>query len=69
MSVKLEGGSDAKTGVIYAPSATVDLVGGGDLGSVQIIADSFDINGTGDLLIDFVQYIEIPSGKLFGLVE
>ena len=45
------------------------MAGSGELGSVQIIADQFDIAKSGDLIINFVEYIEIGGSDHFALVE
>lgn len=53
------GGSGA-SGIIYSPSARVDLGGTGNLGAMQIVTASIDIAGSGDMLIDFTPYVDIP---------
>ena len=65
----MEGGEGGAAGVIYAPSARVNLSGGGNLGSVQVISDKVDISGTGDMTVTFVPYIKIPLGTSLRLVE
>jgi hypothetical protein len=51
------GGHDDTVGVIYAPGAQVNITGGGDLGSVQIIADTVYVSGNTDYELDFNGYI------------
>ena len=66
---KLAGGAGGIGGVIYVPSGRVNLSGGGNLGSVQVIADSVDISGTGDLTVDFYPYLSIPLSTAPSLIE
>jgi hypothetical protein len=58
--MSIAGGQGGTTGVIYAPTATVKFVGSGALGSIQVVADSFNIAGTGDLTVNFIPFIDIP---------
>ena len=54
-----EGGGGG-SGIFYAPSAQVELVGGGDLGALQIIADTLTIGGGGTINIEYYPYVDIP---------
>jgi hypothetical protein len=67
--ISIAGGQGGATGVIYAPSARVKFVGSGNLGSIQAIADSFNIAGTGDLVVNFVPFIDIPLDAGLRLTE
>jgi len=65
----LEGGQGGVGGVIYVPGGRVDLSGGGNLGSIQVISDTVDISGTGDTSVDFYPYISIPLNGGAALIE
>jgi Flp pilus assembly protein TadG len=67
--VKLVGGNGGPSGAIYAPTARVNMSGSGSLGSIQIIADSFDITGSGNMTVDFVPWIDIPLTPSIRLIE
>jgi len=58
--MSIAGGQGGSTGVIYAPTANVKFVGSGNLGSIQAIANSFNVAGTGNLVVNFVPFIDIP---------
>jgi hypothetical protein len=67
--ISIAGGQGGSTGVIYAPTANVKFVGSGNLGSIQAIANSFNVAGTGDLVVNFVPYIDIPLTGGLKLLE
>ncbi len=66
---KLAGGNGGVGGLIYTPGARVNLSGGGNLGSIEVIANSVDISGTGDLTVNFYPYLPIPISTSAKLVE
>ncbi|MEX1194117.1 MAG: pilus assembly protein TadG-related protein [Dehalococcoidia bacterium] len=68
-SVKLTGSNGGPSGAIYAPSAMVNMSGSGALGSIQIIADTFDITGSGDMSVEFFPYIDVPLQLSPKLIE
>jgi len=60
----MSGGHPLAAGVIYAPGALFNLVGGGQLGSLQVFADTISVTGDADIEMDFVSYVGeegIPS--------
>jgi hypothetical protein len=62
-TVKVAGsgeGGGGGSGIFYAPSAEVELVGGGDLGALQIIADTLIITGGSDISVTFFPYVDVP---------
>lgn len=63
------GGHDATVGVIYAPGAQVNITGGGDLGSVQLIADSVYVSGNSDYTVDFTGYVGGSGSGTIRLAE
>jgi len=65
----LEGGQGGVGGVIYVPGGRVDLSGGGNLGSIQVISDTVDISGTGDTSVNFYPYVQIPLNGSPALIE
>ena len=65
----LEGGQGGVGGVIYLPGGRVDLSGGGNLGSIQVISDKVDISGTGDTSVNFYPYVSIPLNGGASLIE
>jgi hypothetical protein len=65
----LEGGQGGVGGVIYVPGGRVDLSGGGNLGSIQVISDTVDISGNGDTSVNFYPYISIPLSGGASLIE
>jgi hypothetical protein len=67
--LKITGSNGGPSGAIYAPTATVKMTGAGSVGSIQLIADSFDIAGSGDISVDFVSFISIPLDPTVSLAE
>jgi len=65
----IEGGQGGVGGVIYVPGGRVNLSGGGNLGSIQVISDTVDISGTGDTSVNFYPYISIPLNGGARLIE
>lgn len=68
-TLKLEGGEGGIAGIIYAPNAAVDLSGSAGLGAIQVVADTADISGTGEIVVNFVPYEEIPLESSIRLDE
>ena len=66
---KYTGGHTAFSGVIYAPGAVMDIAGGGDLGPIQVIADTFDISGNASMSINFTGYVGGESQGQLSLIE
>ncbi len=54
-----EGGGGG-SGVFYAPSAQLDLLGGGDLGALQMIVDTISFGGGSVINVEYFPYVEIP---------
>jgi len=54
-----EGGGGG-SGIFYAPSAELELTGGGDLGALQMIIDTIKIAGGGTINIEYFPYVDIP---------
>jgi Flp pilus assembly protein TadG len=65
----LEGGQGGVGGVIYVPNGRVDITGSGPLGSIQVIADTVDISGSGSTSVDFYPYVSIPLNGGSRLIE
>ena len=54
-----EGGGGG-SGIFYAPGAELELVGGGDLGALQMIVDTIKIGGGGTINVEYFPYVDIP---------
>jgi hypothetical protein len=67
--MKLRGNGNTIGGVIYLPDAELDLGGSGPLGSIQVIADTVTLSGSGDMVVDFTAYIDIPLKTAVKLTE
>jgi len=54
------------TGIIYMPTGWLDVSGSGNIGTVQIIVDTFDKSGSSDVVIDYGSFVEVlvPTIKL-----
>ena len=63
-----QGGSWVTAGVIYLPKARLVLAGGGNLGAMQIIVDTFKYSGNNPLSINYTEYVQIVPPKVM-LVE
>jgi len=68
-TMSFNGNGDNVGGVIYLPTGQVDLSGSAGLGSIQIIADTVSVSGTGTMSVEFYPYITIPIPKGLKLVE
>jgi len=58
--MSFNGNGDNVGGVIYVPTGEVELSGTSGLGSIQIIADTVDVSGTGSMTVEFYPYISVP---------
>ncbi len=63
-----QGSSWVTAGVIYLPKAQLVLAGGGNLGAMQIIVDTFKYSGNNPLSINYTAYVQIIPPKVM-LVE
>ncbi|MFB3052518.1 MAG: hypothetical protein ACE1ZT_01475, partial [Dehalococcoidia bacterium] len=54
-----EGGGGGN-GIFYAPSAQLELLGGGDLGALQMIVDTIKFGGGSTINVEYFPYLEIP---------
>ena len=68
VAFKYAGTSHTITGVIYLPTAQLNVSGGGSLGAIQVIVDSFDYSGSNSITITFSNYVPITPPRL-ALVE
>ena len=62
------GGPNTTAGVIYLPTAQLSVSGGGNLGAMQIIVDTFTYSGSAPLTINYTDYVTIQPPWL-ALVE
>ena len=67
--MSLNGNGDNVGGVIYVPTGEVELSGTASLGSIQIIADTVDVTGTGSMDVEFYPYVPVPIPGGLKLVE
>jgi len=65
---KYAGSSYTTTGIIYLPKAQLNISGGGNLGSMQIIVDSFSYSGSAAVTINYGGYVQIAAPRV-ALVE
>ena len=59
-TMSFNGNGDNVGGVIYVPTGEVQLSGTSGLGSIQIIADTVDVSGTGSMSVEFYPYVPVP---------
>jgi len=67
--MSFNGNGDNVGGVIYVPTGEVVLSGTASLGSIQIIADTVSVTGTGSMLVEFYPYVPVPIPGGVKLVE
>jgi len=67
--MSFNGNGDNVGGVIYLPTGNVDLSGTAGLGSIQIIADTVSLSGTGTMSVEFYPFVTIPIPRGLKLVE
>ncbi len=65
---KYAGGNNTTAGVIYLPTAQLSITGGGNLGAIQVIVDTFSYSGSAPLTIDYTNYVQVVPPRL-ALVE
>jgi hypothetical protein len=65
---KYAGSSYTTSGIIYLPTAQLNVSGGGNLGALQIIVDSFSYSGSASVTITYGDYIQITAPRV-ALVE
>ena len=65
---KYAGSSYTTTGIIYLPTAPLNISGGGNLGSMQIIVDSFSYSGSAAVSINYGNYVAISQPRV-ALIE
>ena len=68
-TMSFNGNGDNVGGVIYVPTGEVVLSGTASLGSIQIIADTVSVTGTGSMLVEFYPYVPVPIPGGVKLVE
>ncbi len=64
--MKYAGSSYTTTGIIYLPAAQLNVSGGGNLGALQIIVNTFSYSGSNAVTINYADYVDVgkPSMKL-----
>ena len=68
VAFKYAGTGHTIAGVIYLPTAQLNVSGGGSLGAIQVIVDSFDYTGSNTISITFANYVPIRPPRI-ALVE
>ena len=68
VAMKLAGSGYTTAGVIYLPKAQLNVSGGGSLGALQIIVDSFQYTGSSAITINYANYVPITPPTI-SLVE
>src|SRR5207253_11362917 len=68
IAMKLAGSSYTTSGVIYLPKAQLNVSGGGSMGALQIIVDSFQYTGSSAVTINYANYVPITPPSI-SLVE
>jgi hypothetical protein len=67
-SMKYAGSTWSIAGLLYLPKAQLDVTGGGQVGSVQIIVDTFRYSGSNSVTINYTNYVDTLRPKM-SLVE
>jgi hypothetical protein len=57
----LRGDNPLTQGLFYMPTARLDIEGGGALGAVQMVVNSFHLGGSGDLTLTYGEFREFES--------
>jgi hypothetical protein len=65
---RFTGSGATLAGVIYLPTAKLDMSGGGSLGALQIVVDTFDFSGSSDISINYTRYFETEKPS-YALIE
>jgi hypothetical protein len=55
---KFTGSGATLAGVVYLPTAKLDMSGGGSMGALQIVVDTFDFSGSAGISINYTRYFE-----------
>lgn len=58
-AMKYAGSSYTTSGVIYLPAAQLNVSGGGALGALQIVVDSFSYSGSSSVTINYTKYVQL----------
>jgi Flp pilus assembly protein TadG len=61
---KYAGSSYTTSGIIYLPTAQLSVTGGGSLGALQIIVDSFSLSGSAPVTINYGNYLQIAQPRI-----
>jgi hypothetical protein len=67
-AMKYAGSTYTTAGIVYLPSAQLNVTGGGALGAMQIVVDTFSFSGSSAVTINYSGYVEIARPKV-ALVE
>ena len=68
VAMKMAGNGYTTAGVIYLPKAQLNVSGGGSLGALQVIVDSFQYTGSSAVTINYANYVPITPPTI-SLVE
>jgi putative Flp pilus-assembly TadE/G-like protein len=63
-AMKYAGSSYTTTGVIYLPTGELQVSGGGALGAMQVIVDSFSFSGSTSVSINYGNYVPVQEPKV-----
>jgi hypothetical protein len=63
-AMKYAGSSYTTTGIIYLPTAELQVSGGGALGAMQVIVDAFSFTGSTAASINYGNYIPVQEPKV-----
>ncbi len=66
--MKYAGSTYTTSGIIYLPKAQLNISGGGSLGALQIIVDSFSLSGSASVTINYGNYVQISQPRV-ALIE
>jgi hypothetical protein len=61
---KYAGSSYTTSGIIYLPTAQLNVSGGGSLGALQIVVDSFALSGSAPVTITYGNYVQITAPRV-----
>ena len=63
-AMKYAGSSYITTGIIYLPTGELQVSGGGALGAMQVIVDSFSFSGSTSVSINYGNYVQVQEPKV-----
>ena len=63
-AMKYAGSSYTTTGIIYLPTGELQVSGGGALGAMQVIVDSFSFTGSTSASITYGNYVAVQEPKV-----